>query len=134
MCVKMERNHSQVFKNAQRWKSNLKLYFIFSCQFLQRDPSNRLGCVERNGGEKEITAHPFFTDIDWEKLDKREIDSPFKPRIVSQARPERSYCIYITLTAFITSVTVICRPTVCANSYLSFMVTPKRSMQLTGLK
>ncbi|XP_062857416.1 protein kinase C, eta, b [Trichomycterus rosablanca] len=51
--------------------------------FLQRDPSCRLGCVERNGGEKAITAHPFFKDIDWEKLEKREIDSPFKPRIKS---------------------------------------------------
>ncbi|KAF4070802.1 hypothetical protein AMELA_G00277750 [Ameiurus melas] len=51
--------------------------------FLTKDASRRLGCIERDGGEKPITAHPFFRDLDWEKLRKRELDSPFKPRIKS---------------------------------------------------
>ncbi|XP_072538848.1 protein kinase C, eta, b [Salminus brasiliensis] len=51
--------------------------------FLTKDPSCRLGCTERNGGEKAITAHLFFKEMDWEKLKKRELEPPFKPRIKS---------------------------------------------------
>ncbi|XP_027005494.2 protein kinase C, eta, b [Tachysurus fulvidraco] len=51
--------------------------------FLTKDPSRRLGCIERDGGEKAITSHPFFRDLDWERLRNRELDSPFKPRIKS---------------------------------------------------
>uniref|UniRef100_A0A3B1JD61 Protein kinase C n=1 Tax=Astyanax mexicanus TaxID=7994 RepID=A0A3B1JD61_ASTMX len=51
--------------------------------FLTKDPSCRLGCTERDGGEKAIAAHMFFKDLDWEKLKKRELEPPFKPRIKS---------------------------------------------------
>ncbi|XP_053098029.1 protein kinase C, eta, b isoform X2 [Pangasianodon hypophthalmus] len=51
--------------------------------FLTKDASRRLGCRERDGGEEAITAHPFFKDLDWEKLRNRELDPPFKPRIKS---------------------------------------------------
>uniref|UniRef100_A0A4W4HPA2 Protein kinase C n=1 Tax=Electrophorus electricus TaxID=8005 RepID=A0A4W4HPA2_ELEEL len=51
--------------------------------FLAKIPSSRLGCVERDGGEKAITAHPFFKGLDWDKLRKRELEPPFKPRIKS---------------------------------------------------
>ncbi|KAL6486292.1 hypothetical protein MHYP_G00056840 [Metynnis hypsauchen] len=51
--------------------------------FLTKDPSYRLGCTERDGGESAITAHPFFKEVDWEKLKKRELEPPFKPRIKS---------------------------------------------------
>ncbi|KAL7888209.1 hypothetical protein AOLI_G00031830 [Acnodon oligacanthus] len=51
--------------------------------FLTKDPSYRLGCTEREGGESAITAHPFFKEVDWEKLRKRELEPPFKPRIKS---------------------------------------------------
>ncbi|GAA6097618.1 protein kinase C, eta, b [Tachysurus ichikawai] len=51
--------------------------------FLTKDPSKRLGCIERDGGENAITSHPFFRDLDWERLRNRELDSPFKPRIKS---------------------------------------------------
>ncbi|XDV41992.1 hypothetical protein PO909_010751 [Leuciscus waleckii] len=50
---------------------------------LTRDPACRLGCMERDGGEEAITAHSFFTGLDWEKLNKREITPPFTPRIES---------------------------------------------------
>ncbi|XP_051945610.1 protein kinase C eta type-like isoform X2 [Xyrauchen texanus] len=49
--------------------------------FLMKNPSRRLGCVAADGGESAITCHPFFTGIDWDKLNRRELDPPFKPRI-----------------------------------------------------
>ncbi|KTG44381.1 hypothetical protein cypCar_00000876 [Cyprinus carpio] len=50
---------------------------------LTRDPACRLGCMDRDGGEGAITAHSFFTGLDWEKLNRREITPPFIPRIDS---------------------------------------------------
>uniref|UniRef100_A0A8C1SUP6 Protein kinase C n=1 Tax=Cyprinus carpio TaxID=7962 RepID=A0A8C1SUP6_CYPCA len=49
--------------------------------FLTKNPSRRLGCVAAEGGETAVTSHPFFTSIDWNKLNQRELEPPFKPRI-----------------------------------------------------
>ncbi|XP_036397534.1 protein kinase C eta type [Megalops cyprinoides] len=49
--------------------------------FLTKNPARRLGCVAADGGENAIVSHPFFTGIDWEKLNRRELEPPFKPRI-----------------------------------------------------
>lgn len=43
----------------------------------------RLGCMQSQGGEDAIRAHPFFRDIDWEALEARRVKPPFKPKIVS---------------------------------------------------
>lgn len=50
---------------------------------MTKNPARRLGCVASEGGESAVTSHTFFTGIDWEKLNRREIEPPFKPRIVS---------------------------------------------------
>ncbi|KAJ8411719.1 hypothetical protein AAFF_G00153570 [Aldrovandia affinis] len=49
--------------------------------FLTKNPLRRLGCVATSGGENAIPSHPFFSTIDWEKLNRRELEPPFKPRI-----------------------------------------------------
>uniref|UniRef100_A0A8C9V3C8 Protein kinase C n=1 Tax=Scleropages formosus TaxID=113540 RepID=A0A8C9V3C8_SCLFO len=49
--------------------------------FLTKNPARRLGCVETDGKEAAITSHPFFSTIDWERLNHRELEPPFKPRI-----------------------------------------------------
>jgi len=46
---------------------------------LTREPEKRLGF---NGGA-EVRAHPWFADIDWIKLLKKEVDMPFKPKVKS---------------------------------------------------
>lgn len=59
--------------------------FHFLLQLLTKNSAHRLGCVASEGGEAAIISHPFFNGIDWEKLNRRELEPPFKPRIVSPA-------------------------------------------------
>ncbi|XP_043930422.1 protein kinase C eta type [Protopterus annectens] len=55
----------------------------FLKSLLVKNPNKRLGCVVAQGGEQAIVEHPFFQDVDWVLLNKREIEPPFKPRIKS---------------------------------------------------
>ena len=62
------------------------LNYIIFLQFLTKPIANRLGCHPSGSGERDIKAHPFFASVDFEKLERREIPPPFKPKIVcSQA-------------------------------------------------
>ena len=45
-------------------------------KLLDRDKSKRLGS---KGGVKEVLSHPVFKGLDLDKLEKGEIDPPFKP-------------------------------------------------------
>jgi serum/glucocorticoid-regulated kinase 2 len=47
---------------------------------LTRDVDKRLGSTA-SGGSSNIKKHPFFKDIDWDKLERKEIDPPFKPKV-----------------------------------------------------
>ncbi|XP_075235897.1 uncharacterized protein LOC142333012 isoform X2 [Lycorma delicatula] len=47
-------------------------------QLLEKDSSKRLGSTDMRGGE--VTIHPFFRNWDWARLERREIEPPFKPR------------------------------------------------------
>ncbi|XP_041638421.1 protein kinase C delta type-like isoform X4 [Cheilinus undulatus] len=51
-------------------KSLLELLF-------ERDPCRRLGVVG------DIRAHPFFRNINWPALERREVTPPFKPKVKS---------------------------------------------------
>jgi len=46
---------------------------------LTRDVEKRLG--SGLDGSNEVKRHIFFNGIDWEKLEKKEIDPPFKPKV-----------------------------------------------------
>lgn len=45
---------------------------------LNRNPHHRLG-AERDADE--LMAHPFFADVDWEALSRKNIKPPFKPKL-----------------------------------------------------
>lgn len=48
---------------------------------LNRNPKHRLGAIDDG---RELRAHPFFADIDWEALREKKVPPPFKPHLVSE--------------------------------------------------
>ncbi|RJE17232.1 serine threonine-protein kinase, partial [Aspergillus sclerotialis] len=49
---------------------------------LNRNPKHRLGA---HGDAEELMQHPFFADIDWDALGKKNLVPPFKPKLASIA-------------------------------------------------
>ncbi|EED19512.1 cAMP-dependent protein kinase-like, putative [Talaromyces stipitatus ATCC 10500] len=49
---------------------------------LNRNPKHRLGAKD---DAKELIAHPFFHDIDWQALSRKEVIPPFKPKLKSES-------------------------------------------------
>jgi len=48
---------------------------------LTRDVDKRLG----SNTSQDVKKHPFFKDIDWEKLEKKEMEPPYKPKVKSDS-------------------------------------------------
>jgi serum/glucocorticoid-regulated kinase 2 len=56
-------------------------------QLLNRDPKKRLGSKD---DVSDIKIHPFFKAISWEKMMKKEIDPPYKPKTKGDATTDTS--------------------------------------------
>lgn len=58
--------------------------FLFCCseklQLLEKDSSKRLGT--KDCPEGEVYEQQFFRPIDWGALERKELEAPFKPRVV----------------------------------------------------
>lgn len=50
----------------------------FIMKMLRKDPATRLGAKSE---ANEILSHPWFADLDREKMMKRELKTPFKPKV-----------------------------------------------------
>lgn len=48
---------------------------------LNRNPKHRLGATD---DARELRAHPFFADVDWEQLRAKKMPPPFKPQVSSE--------------------------------------------------
>ncbi|CAL1712067.1 unnamed protein product [Somion occarium] len=48
-------------------------------KFMERDPSKRYGNLRNGAGD--VFAHPWFREVDWERLKNREIQAPYLPKI-----------------------------------------------------
>ncbi|CAB3400255.1 unnamed protein product [Caenorhabditis bovis] len=51
---------------------------------LIKNPKNRLGCTgDDDMARRDIKEHPFFRRIDWYKIETRQVQPPFKPKLKS---------------------------------------------------
>lgn len=71
-----------MFRNVLEKKPEMLPYFSpEACDLISKllihDPKERLGA---NGAE-EVKSHPFFTGIDWKKLENLEVTPPFVPKV-----------------------------------------------------
>ena len=49
--------------------------------FLERDVTKRLGCQPNGEGIQDIRAHPWFSSLDWDKLEDKQLPPPFIPDV-----------------------------------------------------
>lgn len=64
--------------NAPPWEVTAP--FLAPFQLFVREPEKRLGV------RGDIRQHPLFREINWEELERKEIDPPFRPKVVRSLR------------------------------------------------
>jgi serine/threonine protein kinase len=80
------RTHPLIFPTMSYSKTlitNIPERIDFITGLLQRDVENRLGHTNKGRGfEQEIKVHPYLAQIDWQLLEKRQLEPKFKPIVI----------------------------------------------------
>lgn len=67
-------------------------------KFMERDPSKRYGNLRHGAGD--VFAHPWFREVDWEKLKGREIQAPYLPKITGDGDASAYVSFYPSFSLF----------------------------------
>ncbi|CAL4067792.1 unnamed protein product, partial [Meganyctiphanes norvegica] len=82
-----ERVFNAILKHKVRYPKSLSEEARDICKrFLTKKPGSRLGSGPN--GEMDIKMHRFFSNIEWDKLEKREIKPPIEPKISNPRKAE----------------------------------------------
>jgi serine/threonine protein kinase len=78
------KNRKQMLRDIVEKRVEMKSYFSTEAKSLLRglldpNPTKRIGSTEEDADE--LKRHPWFKNIDWEKLNRKEITPPFKPYV-----------------------------------------------------
>ncbi|XP_063087415.1 protein kinase C iota type-like [Cavia porcellus] len=61
--------------------------------FLNKDPKQRLGCRPPTG-LADIQNHPFFHDVDWDRMEREQVSPPFQPSISGDLGLHNFDCVF----------------------------------------
>ncbi|KAF5322084.1 hypothetical protein D9619_002104 [Psilocybe cf. subviscida] len=79
-------SHIQLYEKIMRGPAYIKFPAAFNAnatdlilRLMELDPSKRYGNLRHGAGD--VFAHPWFNEVNWEKLAARDITAPYLPRI-----------------------------------------------------
>jgi serum/glucocorticoid-regulated kinase 2 len=76
--TKLNKSGRVIFPDPVKHKIDMTDNFKdFIVKLLHKNPKKRLG----HGSYKDVVDHPWFDDMDWSKLKRKEIKSPYMPKI-----------------------------------------------------
>jgi protein kinase A len=74
------KTYENILQGQVRYPSNLHPHALdLLQQLITKDLSRRLGNLQ--GGSADVKAHPWFTEVIWEKLLSKDIETPYEPPI-----------------------------------------------------
>lgn len=76
--------------------------FDICSKLLERDPTKRLGY----NGFDELQKHPWFKDINWDALYRKEVDPPYKPSVKNAESTEHIDDEFVSIIPTVTPTPV----------------------------